>query len=125
MMSKSTVPGEFQGQLQGTIAFMAPEVSFPKLMFYLLFVVTCPLSCFVLLKMHTQVLRGDNYGRSCDIWSLGCLIIEMATGKPPWGASDVSNHLALIFRVNPNTLALMLHSQLMAVMAIFYPLSLR
>jgi len=70
MMSKSTVPGEFQGQLQGTIAFMAPEV-----------------------------LRGDNYGRSCDIWSLGCLIIEMATGKPPWGASDVSNHLALIFRI--------------------------
>jgi len=64
------VPGEFQGQLQGTIAFMAPEV-----------------------------LRGDNYGRSCDIWSLGCLIIEMATGKPPWGASDVSNHLALIFRI--------------------------
>ena len=70
MMSKSTVPGEFQGQLQGTIAFMAPEV-----------------------------LRGDSYGRSCDIWSLGCSIIEMATGKPPWGASDVSNHLALIFRV--------------------------
>ena len=70
MMSKSTVPGEFQGQLQGTIAFMAPEV-----------------------------LRGDSYGRSCDIWSLGCCIIEMATGKPPWGASDVSNHLALIFRV--------------------------
>ena len=47
-----------------------------------------------------QVLRGDNYGRSCDIWSLGCLIIEMGTGKPPWGASDVSNHLALIFRVS-------------------------
>jgi len=70
MMSKSTVPGEFQGQLQGTIAFMAPEV-----------------------------LRGDSYGRSCDIWSLGCSIIEMATGKPPWGASDVSNHLALIFRI--------------------------
>jgi len=70
MMSKSTVPGEFQGQLQGTIAFMAPEV-----------------------------LRGDSYGRSCDIWSLGCTIIEMATGKPPWGASDVSNHLALIFRI--------------------------
>jgi serine/threonine protein kinase len=37
--------------------------------------------------------------RSCDIWSVGCCIIEMATAKPPWGASDVSNHLALIFRV--------------------------
>ena len=59
------------------------------------------------MKIH-QVLRGDNYGRSCDIWSLGCLIIEMATGKPPWGASDVSNHLALIFRVNPNTLSTVL-----------------
>ena len=49
--------------------------------------------------MAPEVLRGDSYGRSCDIWSLGCSIIEMATGKPPWGASDVSNHLALIFRV--------------------------
>lgn len=70
MMSKSTVPGEFRGQLTGTIAFMAPEV-----------------------------LRGDSYGRSCDIWSVGCCIIELANGKPPWGASDVSNHLALIFRI--------------------------
>jgi len=70
MMSKTTVPGEFRGQLTGTIAFMAPEV-----------------------------LRGDSYGRTCDIWSVGCCIIEMATGKPPWGASDVSNHLALIFRI--------------------------
>ena len=59
-----------QGELEGTIAFMAPEV-----------------------------LRGENYGRSCDIWSLGCCLIEMATAKPPWNASDVSNHLALIYRV--------------------------
>ena len=59
-----------KGELEGTIAFMAPEV-----------------------------LRGENYGRSCDIWSLGCCLIEMATAKPPWNASDVSNHLALIYRV--------------------------
>ena len=38
--------------------------------------------------------------RSCDIWSVGCCIIEMATARQPWGASDVSNHLALIFRVS-------------------------
>lgn len=46
-----------------------------------------------------KVLRGASYGRSCDIWSLGCAMIEMITTKPPWGAHDVSNHLALIFKV--------------------------
>jgi len=55
---------------QGTIAFMSPEV-----------------------------LRGESYGRSCDVWSLGCCVIEMATARPPWNASDVSNHLALIYKV--------------------------
>ena len=60
----------YLGELEGTIAFMAPEV-----------------------------LRGESYGRSCDIWSLGCCLIEMATAKPPWNASDVSNHLALIYKV--------------------------
>ena len=59
-----------QGQLLGTIAFMAPET-----------------------------LRGENYGRSCDIWSVGCVVIEMLTCKPPWGQSNLSNHLAMIFKV--------------------------
>lgn len=49
-----------------------------------------------------QVLRGESYGRSCDIWSVGCVMIEMATGRPPWGAHDISNHLALIFKVIHN-----------------------
>ena len=46
-----------------------------------------------------QVLRGESYGRSCDVWSVGCVIIEMAVGKPPWNAHEHSNHLALIFKV--------------------------
>lgn len=46
-----------------------------------------------------QVLRGENYGRGCDVWSVGCCLIEMATTKPPWNANDISNHLALIFKV--------------------------
>ena len=34
------------------------------------------------------------------MWSVGCVIIEMATGKPPWNAHEHSNHLALIFKVS-------------------------
>lgn len=90
-----TMPGEFQGQLKGTIAYMAPEV-----------------------------LRGRSYGRSCDIWSVGCCIIEvnaskkeigafrldsmnnytwlfqMTTAKPPWNECDFSNHWALIYKAS-------------------------
>lgn len=47
-----------------------------------------------------QVLRGESYGRACDVWSVGCVMIEMATTRPPWNANDVSNHLALIFKVS-------------------------
>ncbi|KAL3869798.1 hypothetical protein ACJMK2_042435 [Sinanodonta woodiana] len=70
LASQATGAGEFQGQLLGTIAFMAPEV-----------------------------LRGEDYGRACDVWSVGCCLVEMCTTKPPWNAHDISNHLALIFKI--------------------------
>ncbi|XP_058846331.1 mitogen-activated protein kinase kinase kinase 1-like isoform X1 [Acipenser ruthenus] len=76
LASKGTGAGEFQGQLLGTIAFMAPEV-----------------------------LRGLQYGRSCDVWSVGCAIIEMSCAKPPWNAEKHSNHLALIFKIASATSA--------------------
>ncbi|XP_028661250.2 mitogen-activated protein kinase kinase kinase 1 isoform X1 [Erpetoichthys calabaricus] len=76
LASKGTGAGEFQGQLLGTIAFMAPEV-----------------------------LRGQQYGRSCDVWSVGCAIIEMSCAKPPWNAEKHSNHLALIFKIASATSA--------------------
>ncbi|XP_038075292.1 mitogen-activated protein kinase kinase kinase 1-like [Patiria miniata] len=70
MASKVTAEGEFKGQLIGTIAFMSPEV-----------------------------LRGEPYGRTCDVWSIGCCMVEMATAHPPWNASAISNHLQLIFKI--------------------------
>lgn len=38
--------------------------------------------------MAPEVIAHSRYGRACDIWSFGCLIIEMATAAPPWGEFD-------------------------------------
>lgn len=89
LATQQTIAGEFQGNLRGTVAFMAPEVSAIRNR-----TMTCQWTCCM-----WQVLRGETYGRSCDIWSVGCAIIEMATASPPWDSTDVTNHLALIFKV--------------------------
>ncbi|KAL0735098.1 hypothetical protein Bca4012_011308 [Brassica carinata] len=36
------------------------------------------------LWMAPEVVRGECQGPESDVWSLGCTIIEMVTGKPPW-----------------------------------------
>lgn len=34
--------------------------------------------------MCPEMIRGEQYGRKCDIWSLGAVVVEMITGQPPW-----------------------------------------
>lgn len=54
--------------------------------------------CGTPLWMAPEVLRNEQQDYSCDIWSLGCTIIEMATGRPPWGG-NISNPMAAIYKI--------------------------
>ena len=52
--------------------------------------------------MAPEVVRGDQYGRRCDVWSGGCVLLEMLTGKPPWHTKLTAagmNQFAAMFHI--------------------------
>jgi len=70
LQSHTTQPGEFNG-LVGTVAFMAPEIITKN--------------------------RDSGHGRMADIWSFGCVVLQMWTGKRPW--YDLENNYQIMFKV--------------------------
>lgn len=50
------------------------------------------------LWMAPEVLRNEELGFASDIWSLGCTVIELATGRPPW-SDKVSNPAAAVLKI--------------------------
>ncbi|XP_050436636.1 mitogen-activated protein kinase kinase kinase 4 isoform X2 [Adelges cooleyi] len=70
MKAHTTIPGELKGFV-GTQAYMAPEV---------------------FMKSNTE-----GHGRAADIWSIGCVVIEMASGKRPW--SEYDSNYQIMFKV--------------------------
>ncbi|XP_052006998.1 mitogen-activated protein kinase kinase kinase 4-like isoform X1 [Xyrauchen texanus] len=65
-----TMPGEVNSTL-GTAAYMAPEV--------------------------ITRAKGVGHGRAADIWSLGCVLIEMVTGKRPW--HEYEHNFQIMYKV--------------------------
>lgn len=55
------------------------------------------------MYMSPEVIKGENPGRagSVDIWSLGCVILEMATGRRPWASLD--NEWAIMYNIAQGT----------------------
>eukprot|EP01113_Clastostelium_recurvatum_P033065 TRINITY_DN4331_c0_g1_i4.p1 TRINITY_DN4331_c0_g1~~TRINITY_DN4331_c0_g1_i4.p1 ORF type:complete len:1183 (+),score=146.93 TRINITY_DN4331_c0_g1_i4:53-3601(+) len=51
--------------------------------------------------MAPEVIKQSGHGRAADIWSLGCVIIEMATGSPPW--SHISEIAAVMYAIANGT----------------------
>jgi hypothetical protein len=47
--------------------------------------------------MAPEVINHSGYGRMADIWSFGCVLVEMGTGKHPWGHFD--NPIAAMRRI--------------------------
>lgn len=70
LKSHTTLPGELSS-FAGTPAYMAPEV-------------------------FTRA-PVEGHGRAADIWSVGCVVIEMLTGCRPW--HDLDNSYQIMFRV--------------------------
>ncbi|KAH0463784.1 hypothetical protein IEQ34_006570 [Dendrobium chrysotoxum] len=48
--------------------------------------------------MAPEVVRGEEQGIAGDVWSLGCTVVEMATGKSPW--PEATNPVAAIHQLS-------------------------
>ncbi|KAI5466209.1 hypothetical protein BGZ63DRAFT_420711 [Mariannaea sp. PMI_226] len=51
------------------------------------------------MYMSPEVIKGENPGKSgaVDIWSLGCVILEMVTGRRPW--HNLDNEWAIMYNI--------------------------
>lgn len=51
------------------------------------------------MYMSPEIIKGSNEGRlgAVDVWSLGCVVLEMSTGRKPWATLD--NEWAIMYNI--------------------------
>jgi serine/threonine protein kinase len=50
-----------------------------------------------------EVVTQTSYGRRSDIWSFGCTVLELATGRQPWHEAALDNPCAFIVKIGLST----------------------
>ncbi|KAJ7693610.1 hypothetical protein B0H17DRAFT_981443 [Mycena rosella] len=55
------------------------------------------------MYMSPEIIKNEKRGRrgAMDVWSLGCVVLEFATGKKPW--SNLDNEWAIMFHIGVAT----------------------
>eukprot|EP00667_Euglena_gracilis_P007523 EG_transcript_7602 len=48
------------------------------------------------MYMSPEILQGEQYGYKTDIWSLGCVLVELMTRKPAFRAQDMGSLIAKV-----------------------------
>jgi len=49
--------------------------------------------------MSPEVVTQTKYDTKADIWSFGCTLVEMASGKPPWSNYEFDNPIQAIMKI--------------------------
>ena len=49
--------------------------------------------------MAPEMLTGGEVSTECDIWSVGCVVVEMVTGKPPYAEAGFENMFAVMLHI--------------------------
>lgn len=98
LLSSTNQRKSLQGTVFCTSRFIFPSSPFsllPTTPFSDLFLLCLPM----LIGMAPEVVRQTAHTLKADIWSIGCLVVEMLTGQQPWGQL---NQMQVMFKVGPN-----------------------
>jgi mitogen-activated protein kinase kinase kinase len=49
--------------------------------------------------MAPEVLKDNHYGRKADIWSVGCVMIELTARAPPWNELS-ANPFGMMYKIS-------------------------